>query len=276
MAYLNLDLDYFDHPKTKRLVGLLGRGATELPIRLWCYCGKYHAESGSLTNYSIQEIESIVSWWGKPGDMVSAMEKVGLLEKVDNGWQVKDWNEINGHLAMFKQRAMAAAKARWGSNASSNAQALVKQSPNRTNLTIPTKTPIVPFGEFWAVYPRKTAKAKAEQAWLKIAPEAGLFERMKAAIIAQKQSDQWRSDGGKYIPHPATWLNQARWEDEVSPGQKPEVDRDAMRRIWKKSFLCTCHGWKMEQVDDRWFCKETRVEMEWARGKAGAENADQV
>lgn len=26
MAYLNLDLDYFDHPKTRRLVGLLGRG----------------------------------------------------------------------------------------------------------------------------------------------------------------------------------------------------------------------------------------------------------
>ncbi len=27
MAYLNLDPDYFEHPKTRRLVGLLGIGA---------------------------------------------------------------------------------------------------------------------------------------------------------------------------------------------------------------------------------------------------------
>src|SRR5688572_9143250 len=114
MSYLNLDLNYFDHPKIKRLVGLLGRGAAELPIRIWCYCGKYHAESGSLASYSAQEIESIATWWGKAGEMMAAMEKVELLEKDADGWNVKDWLEINGHLAAFRKRAKKAARKRWG------------------------------------------------------------------------------------------------------------------------------------------------------------------
>ena len=37
------------------------------------------------------------------------------------------------------------------------------------------------------------------------------------AIEKHKQSAQWQKDGGQYIPHPATWLNQQRWEDEMLP-----------------------------------------------------------
>ena len=35
------------------------------------------------------------------------------------------------------------------------------------------------------------------------------------AVKAQRESPQWTRDGGQFIPHPATWLNQERWEDEV-------------------------------------------------------------
>ena len=35
------------------------------------------------------------------------------------------------------------------------------------------------------------------------------------AVEKQKKTDQWTRDGGQYIPHPATWLNQRRWEDEI-------------------------------------------------------------
>jgi hypothetical protein len=91
MTSLNLDLDFFDHPKTRRLVGLLGRGSEVLPIKLWCWCAKYHAESGWLTGYSAQEIESILGWWGEPGKMVEAMVKVGfLIESVDGLCLVRD------------------------------------------------------------------------------------------------------------------------------------------------------------------------------------------
>ena len=38
------------------------------------------------------------------------------------------------------------------------------------------------------------------------------------AVERQKCSSQWSRDGGQYIPNPATWLNQERWEDKL-----PEV-----------------------------------------------------
>jgi hypothetical protein len=44
------------------------------------------------------------------------------------------------------------------------------------------------------------------------------LEVLLDAIEKHKQSAQWQKDGGQYIPHPATWLNQQRWEDEILPG----------------------------------------------------------
>ncbi len=47
-----------------------------------------------------------------------------------------------------------------------------------------------------------------------LAPSQDLVEVMLAALGDQLRSEQWRKDGGRYIPHPTTWLNQTRWEDE--------------------------------------------------------------
>jgi hypothetical protein len=68
------------------------------------------------------------------------------------------------------------------------------------------------FETFWKQYPNKKAKPVAERAWLKMRP---VLETVLTSLALQKQSDQWTRDGGKYIPHPATWLNGKRWEDEV-------------------------------------------------------------
>lgn len=114
MPSLNLDLTYFSHPKTRRLVGLLGKGSEVLPIQLWCYCGMHHAESGRLAGYSTQEIEAICAWWGKGGEMVAAMLKVGFIEALggeDGGYQVHDWTDHAGHLAVYQERAKAARQA---------------------------------------------------------------------------------------------------------------------------------------------------------------------
>jgi hypothetical protein len=42
-----------------------------------------------------------------------------------------------------------------------------------------------------------------------------------AAVENQKRSEQWVKDGGQFIPHPATWLNQGRWDDVVKPYRDP-------------------------------------------------------
>lgn len=135
MPYLNVDLDFFEHPKTKRLVGLLGRGAEVIPIKLWAYCGKFHADTGRLAGYSEQEIEAMVDWWGKSGAMLQALLRVGFMAKEGADWFIVDWSEHQGHIAAFKARGRLMAQARWKkADAASNAVSI----PARNAPTDPT------------------------------------------------------------------------------------------------------------------------------------------
>lgn len=68
------------------------------------------------------------------------------------------------------------------------------------------------FDVFWNAYPKKVGKGAAETSWAR-AKINGEFDSVLAALELQKQSDQWRKDGGQFIPNPATWINQKRWED---------------------------------------------------------------
>ena len=75
------------------------------------------------------------------------------------------------------------------------------------------------FEKFWSEYPRRVNKQAARKAFDKLKPTDELLATMTAAIAKQKLSDQWTKDGGQFIPHPATWLNGKRWEDELTPAE---------------------------------------------------------
>jgi hypothetical protein len=70
------------------------------------------------------------------------------------------------------------------------------------------------FDEFWSAYPRKVGKEDALKAFVKISPDAELLAVMLKAIAAQSKSEQWAKDR-QFIPHPATWLNGKRWQDDI-------------------------------------------------------------
>ena len=101
------------------------------------------------------------------------------------------------------------------------------------------------FDEFWSEYPRKVGKKDARKAFDK-ALKTTDAETMIRAVIAQKQSGQWLRENGRYIPNPATWLNQGRWDDEIQPVTTPSMklktapseqhiyDKDELRRRAKE------------------------------------------
>jgi len=72
------------------------------------------------------------------------------------------------------------------------------------------------FETFWTAYPKKKAKGDAEKAWLSMRCSEHL-ESILGGITASRKSDQWQKDGGKFIPHPATWLRDRGWEDSHDP-----------------------------------------------------------
>lgn len=73
------------------------------------------------------------------------------------------------------------------------------------------------FAKFWKLYPVKKCKEKAQKAWAKLKVDDQLFTLITAGLASQVVSAEWLKDGGQYIPHPTTWLNGKRWEDEVKP-----------------------------------------------------------
>jgi hypothetical protein len=71
------------------------------------------------------------------------------------------------------------------------------------------KTAISEFDSFYATYPKKVAKHNAKKAWMK---NKCSLEQVLPALEAHKKN--WKDP--QFIPHPATWLNQRRWEDDIT------------------------------------------------------------
>jgi len=69
----------------------------------------------------------------------------------------------------------------------------------------------VPFQDFWALYPRHEKPKEAERKWNNLT-----VKKQKLAMQALPEHIA-RWDNPQYIPHPTTWINQERWEDELDP-----------------------------------------------------------
>lgn len=68
------------------------------------------------------------------------------------------------------------------------------------------------FEDFWYKYPKKVGKEAARKAWNKANPD---IIKVIDAINWQRETKQWQAEDGKFIPNPATYLNQGRWQDEA-------------------------------------------------------------
>ena len=90
------------------------------------------------------------------------------------------------------------------------------------------------FDTFWAVYPRHTAKQDAKRAFIKVSPDDALLETMLTAIQRQKQTDQWSDP--RYIPHPATWINGRRWEDEAAAPKQVPVKQVSAQQYTQRDY----------------------------------------
>jgi len=88
------------------------------------------------------------------------------------------------------------------------------------------------FERFWEGYPNKKGKRDARRAWAKLRPDDQLTDRMIAAVAQQTHWPDWLKERGRFIPHPATWLNRGSWEDEpVTPSLVSDRARENLVAI---------------------------------------------
>jgi hypothetical protein len=84
------------------------------------------------------------------------------------------------------------------------------------------------FEEFWKAYPRKTNKGFAKKVFEKLKVDDALLTKMIQAIYVQNKN-VWKDKDQQYIPHPSTWLNGERWDDEVVAKPMSASDREKAR-----------------------------------------------
>lgn len=85
------------------------------------------------------------------------------------------------------------------------------------------------FESFWQIYPKRVNKGSAWKSFKRINPEE--YPAIRAGIERKKLCDDWLKDNGKFIPHPATWLNARGWEDEDSAGGQVFSMESFMRKV---------------------------------------------
>lgn len=164
-----------------------------------------------------------------------------FFQQRESGWfharceyEIAEYNRkaeiarANGKKGGRRKLSVRAAKNPVGSKSVATAnqmatQSLANQEP-RTNNQEPNTSESL-FVLFWDAYPKKVGKPAALRAWNSAKVKEEEVALILADIATRMQSRDWQKEDGQYIPNPATYLNQRRWEDapakQVSVGILP-------------------------------------------------------
>ncbi len=250
MPYVKIEDGIFRNPK----VVSVSSGAKLLYVASICYSGSSLTD-GFVPFNAVRMIaaDAALPSSAKP---VKELVSVGLWKEAAGGYQVHDYlayNESSEKVQAKKEAARERMNARRSQNEQRTSQDVrangdgnsreVREPTTDTETTTDTpqqagerKTPKPPssakvkngelptvqhelFERWYAVYPKKVGRIDAVRAWSHIAsaPTDELVNRMIAKVQEWDGSEPWTSDGGKYIPNPATWLNRGQWDDGSPP-----------------------------------------------------------
>ena len=188
-------------------------------VRFWILKNKAnnkHFYKGKYWTYNTAKAYAeLFPYWSKQQvERIIAKLKEAQILEVDhfstNHYDRTNWYTLNEELLSSK---------------SMNQSIEIDESSNTYIKPDVNKKEIPFFAEFWKAYPKKTNGTYARKVFLKLKVDKPLLDKMLQAIELQKKT-VWKDKDPQYIPHPSTWLNGERWEDEVSSFAKPLTDAE--------------------------------------------------
>ncbi|MCX2693684.1 Pyocin large subunit-like protein [Pseudomonas sp. DCB_CB] len=225
--WIKMRVDLQTHPKVFRMVSALRADRLRVIGGLHVAWSIFdtHSADGVLHGYTPDAMDAVIGWPGFTQAMID-VEWADIDE--DGSLVMPRFDEHNG--ASAKRRANDSERKRESrkansvrnSSASGADKTRTREEKRREDKEQDQKTSSSGddadlFARFWKLFPRKVGKANAEKAWAKLKVDADLFDRMATSLAAWSVSADWTKDGGQFIPHPATWLNGKRWDDELPP-----------------------------------------------------------
>ena len=133
--------------------------------------------------------------------------------------------KIKSCLLLYKGEPFKKSKADLKKVKESNTSNNPENKPNNSNTRSSAKSEISEdFIRFYSAYPRKVSKPAALRAWKGLKADTALTDRI-IADVKRRCDTEWKGQAIQYIPHPSTYLNQRRWEDETAPTERQEETR---------------------------------------------------
>lgn len=220
VTYFRVDDGMWGNPK----ILMIPLEAIGMWVKAGSYCGKY-ATDGFVPDGALAILG------GEHADRLAAdLVAGGLWEPVLGGFCFVKWSEYQ-----LSKEEIEATKRRWressaayrrrragdvSDDVSDDVNGDVRADVNETSGTERNGTERKSvdrteggFDSFWSVYPRKVGKKEAHKAF-----ERACRDAMPTVIVAG--AVRFRDDPNRlpeFTPHPTTWLNQGRWDDDPLP-----------------------------------------------------------
>lgn len=235
----NLDSD----PRVWRISAILGIPEVHVVGCLWKLWS--WADEHTVDGNAMSVTKSVLDRYCGVTGFAQCLFDIGWLSGDDGKITFVNFDEHNGQTA--KKRAVTAKRVakhkenkQFDGDETANAHsvskvtqaALPKGEERREEKNTVSKEQ---FLNWYAIYPLKKAKGAAEKAFQKavrtIATERGVPVSEAVDLLklwTLERIPQLSHLEGKYVPHPATWLNSARYEDaiEVAVSKGPRVLTD--------------------------------------------------
>lgn len=142
---IRLSTGFYSHPKTIKLIRIVGAEGVLCLQRLWIWSAQNRAD-GNLAGFEDEDIEIAACWSGGCGEFVQALAKLRFLDGDTGAYALHGWGEHQGYVTQEAERiarAKKAANTRWGkttSDASSNAQSMPEAQKTDTSSNAPNQT----------------------------------------------------------------------------------------------------------------------------------------
>jgi len=227
--WLRLWHDMPTDPKWRTIAKASGQRIGDV-MAVYCHllvCASNATERGRTQSFCSEDVASSLDMETEQVEQIIAAMQGRVLESDKlMGWEKRQVAREDGaaeRAKAWREAKKQAKPAETNATERNRTQAERKQTPDKDkDKDKNTNTVDQPdgFDSFWSAYPKKVGKPAALKAF-RSARINGHLPEVLADIEDKAGSEAWTKAGGQFVPNPATYLNQRRWEDQIDAGPNP-------------------------------------------------------
>ena len=245
VKWIKIVTDIFDDEKIL-LIETLPEADSIIVIwfKLLCLAGKQNNSGVFMLNDKIPYTDKMFATIFRRKEAVvqlslKTFEEFGMIKIIDGAVTIPNWGKhqnldrieqkkeyMRRYMKEYREKQMLLAGCKTNSKTNSKvnvseAEEEVDKNKNKSNIC-------AYFETFYSLYPRKVNKKKAQEKYYSILKKSKSPEETANDILEglKRYIDFWERDKTElqFIPHPTTWLNGERWNDDIISAKPKKIN----------------------------------------------------